>query len=238
MSSSPRTMRLYELVLADGTSMSPYVWRIRYALAHKGLSAESVPLGFTAIPGVFDGRFKTVPILECGTTVMNESWDIAEFLDREFADRPAIFSSPAENAMVRLFDGWFFAEVIRRLFLHCVLDIHDAARPEDRAYFRQSREKRLQAPLEEVAERRVAGLPALRQALAPLRTQLGRFPFLGGAVPNYADYIALGAFKWVSGVCTLPMFAADDTVLRDYLQRGFDLYGGLARGPVMKPLFE
>lgn len=140
--------------------------------------------------------------------------------------------------MVRLFDAWFFAEVIMRMFRHCVLDIHDNARPEDRAYFRRTREQRLQAPLEEVAAGRVAALPALRQSLAPLRTQLGRFPFLGGATPNYADYIALGAFKWVSGICSLPMFAADDTVLRDYLQRGFDLYGGLARSPGMKPLFE
>ena len=31
-------VRLYELVLENGRSASPFVWRIRYALAHKGLS--------------------------------------------------------------------------------------------------------------------------------------------------------------------------------------------------------
>jgi hypothetical protein len=44
------TVRLYELVLENGCSASPYVWRIRYALAHKGLSFESIPIGFTEIP--------------------------------------------------------------------------------------------------------------------------------------------------------------------------------------------
>jgi hypothetical protein len=39
--------RLYELVLDNGWSASPYVWRIRYALAHKGVPCEPVPLGFT-----------------------------------------------------------------------------------------------------------------------------------------------------------------------------------------------
>ncbi|MGB3809517.1 MAG: glutathione S-transferase family protein, partial [Parvibaculum sp.] len=31
------TIRLYELVTADGRAISPFVWRIKYALAHKGL---------------------------------------------------------------------------------------------------------------------------------------------------------------------------------------------------------
>ena len=34
-------IRLYELVLENGRSASPYVWRIRYALAHKGLPCET-----------------------------------------------------------------------------------------------------------------------------------------------------------------------------------------------------
>jgi hypothetical protein len=53
--------RLYELVLDNGCPVSPYVWRIRYALAHKGLSCETVPLGFTEISRAFSDRFKTVP---------------------------------------------------------------------------------------------------------------------------------------------------------------------------------
>jgi len=55
-------VRLYELVLEDGRSASPFVRRIRYALAHKGIAHESVRLGFTEIPKVFGGRFKTLPV--------------------------------------------------------------------------------------------------------------------------------------------------------------------------------
>jgi glutathione S-transferase len=90
--------RLYELALDNGCSASPYVWRIRFALAHKGLPCESVLLGFTEIPAAFGGRFKTVPVLECGGAMLAESWDIAEYLDRAFPDRPALFTSPAEQA--------------------------------------------------------------------------------------------------------------------------------------------
>ena len=66
-------MRLYELVLENGRSASPFVWRIRYALAHKGIAYECVPLGFIEIPKVFGGRFKTVPVIEHGEAMMAES---------------------------------------------------------------------------------------------------------------------------------------------------------------------
>ena len=239
MSGNATKIRLFELVLENGRSASPYVWRIRYALAHKGLAFETVPLGFTDIPQAFDGRFKTLPVIEHDATMIGDSWEIAEYLDRAFPDRPPLFSGPAELAMARLTDMWFSVEVQRRMFGVYVRDIHDAARPADRAYFRQSREKRLNgATLEAFSAERASRLPALRESLAPLRLQLARFPFLGGTAPNYADYLALGAFQWVASVSTLPMLARDDEVMRGWLERGFDLYGGVGRDARAKPLFE
>ena len=238
MNSTIHQTRLYELVLDNGRAASPYAWRIRYALAHKGLSCETVPLGFTEISAAFDGRFKTVPVIEYGDTMLAESWDIAEHLDGAFPGHPPLFTGPAELAMVRLTDAWFSAEIMRKMFFIYVLDIHDAARPEDRSYFRRTREERLKGrSLEETTADRAARLPALRTALAPLRAHLTRFPYLGGSAPNYADYIALSAFLWVASVSTLPPLAHDDT-LRAWIDRGLDLYGGLGRDPRMRPLFE
>ena len=231
-------LALYELVLEDGRSASPYVWRIRYALAHKGLAFESRPVGFTGIKQLCGGRFRTVPILEHGTTVMNESWQIAEYLDRVFPRR-ALFATAAENATVRFADACLAEVLLRRMFYIYVLDVHNAARPADRAYFRASREQWLKCTsLEAFTAERERHLPKMRAALAPLRAQLAHNPFLGGAAPNYADYIALGYFHWVASVATLPMLARDDEPLRGYLERGFDLYDGLGRDARMRPLFE
>ncbi len=238
MTSAQDQTRLYELVLDNGCSISPYVWRVRYALAHKGISFESVPLGFTEIPSAFGGRFKTVPVLEHGETMMAESWDIAEYLDHAFASQPALFATPAEQAMVRLTDAWFSAEILRKMFGIYVLDIHNAVRPEDRAYFRRTREQRLKGrTLEEFTADRESRLPALRDALTPLRSHLKHYPYLGGSAPNYADYIALGGFLWIAGVGTVPLLAHDDP-LRAWLDRGFELYGGLGRDSRQKALFE
>src|ERR1700733_6296050 len=230
-------IKLYELALQHGRSASPFVWRIRYALAHKGIPYETVYVGFTQIPGLFGGKFKTVPILEHGSTVLNESWDIAEYLDRQFPDKP-LFNSPGEHSLVKFTDAWFIGEVLRKMFRVYVKDVHDAARPQDRGYFRESREKNMKGQtLETFTADRAAHLPAIRLALAPLRQYLQKAPYLGGAEPNYADYIALGGFYWAASAGTIPLLERDDP-LRDYVTRGFDLYGGIAREPGIKPLFE
>ncbi len=231
-------VRLYELALADGRSASPFVWRIRYALAHKGIPFETVYLGFTEISQVFAGKFKTVPILEHADSALAESWDIAEYLDRAFPQRPLLFNTPAELSLVRFMDAWFFSEVLRKMFRVYVKDVHDAARPEDRAYFRASREKTMKGKtLESFTADRASHLPAIRASLAPLRTHLQKFPFLGGSAPNFADYIALGGFYWAASAGTLPLLERADS-LRDWLDRGFNLYGGIARDPGIEPLFE
>ncbi|HEX3914899.1 MAG TPA: glutathione S-transferase N-terminal domain-containing protein [Steroidobacteraceae bacterium] len=238
MSAADDNVRLYELALQDGRSASPFVWRIRYALAHKGIAFSTVYLGFTEIPRVLGGKFKTVPILEHGQSALSESWDIAEYLDRAFPRLPPLFNTPAELALVKFMDAWFIGEVLRKMFRVYVKDVHDAARPEDRPYFRESREKNMKGrTLESFTADRAAHLPAIRAALAPLRAHLKKFPFLGGSAPNFADYIALGGFYWAASAGTLPLLERDDS-LRDWLERGFNLYGGIAREPGIAPLFE
>jgi glutathione S-transferase len=140
--------------------------------------------------------------------------------------------------MVRFVDAWYSAEILRKMFGIYVLDVHDAARPEDRPYFRRTREERLKGvTLEAFTADRAARLPALRDALTPMRMHLSHFAYLGGEAPNYADYIALSGFLWVASVSTLPLLACDDS-LRTWIERCLDLYGGLGRDPRMKALFE
>ncbi|MFZ3034727.1 MAG: glutathione S-transferase family protein [Parvibaculum sp.] len=223
------TIRLYELVTANARALSPFVWRIKYALAHKGLDFETIPVGFTEIPKLCGSRYKTVPIIEDGETTVCDSWAIADYLDVTYPDRPKLFSSQQERAMIRFFDNWFGLEIMNRMFSINVLDIHNHAREEDQPYFRKSREARLGGKtLEQFVDGREARLPELNQALRSMRATLASSPFLGGDQPNYADYIALGGFLWTSAICTTPLLTKDDK-LNEWLQRGFNLYDNLGR---------
>src|SRR5439155_26991045 len=87
---SRENIRLYELVLENGISASPYMWRTRFALAHKGLACQPVPPGFTGIAAAFSGELRTVTVIADGEERLGDSWHIADDLERRDPARPAL----------------------------------------------------------------------------------------------------------------------------------------------------
>src|SRR5262245_9278204 len=80
----------YERVGHEGRRPSPFSWRIRYALAHKGLDFEVRPVRFADVGTIraLSGQHLT-PVLSDGEHVVHETWDIACYLEDQFpAHRP------------------------------------------------------------------------------------------------------------------------------------------------------
>ena len=83
------SMQLYDLASADPKlRFSPYCWRIKMALAHKGLSWEEVPIHFTGKDRLPQPNVGTVPVLVDDDCVVSDSWAIAEYLDERYPDKP------------------------------------------------------------------------------------------------------------------------------------------------------
>ena len=229
---------LYDLNLASGCTISPFVWRTRYALAHKGFEVDLVPGGFTGILERTGGRTERLPaIVDDGKWVL-DSWLIAEYLDETYPDRPMLFEGPSMKVLTKFLDGWLWRTAIGPWFRCYILDYHNLSYPHDHEYVRTTRETMFLGgqKLEDVQACREDRLPLVPPTLEPLRQLLRETPWLGGDSPNYADYTALAVFLWTGSVATTPPLTADDP-LRDWLDRGFDLYGGLGRHPAMHTLF-
>jgi glutathione S-transferase len=219
-----RALKLYELDNVEGQSTSPFVWRIKFALRHKGIAYESVPVGFFGIRHigrglVEPGTLKTLPVVEYAGRFVSESWVIAEWLDETFPDHPRLFSSRPELAMVKFFDKWFGTAVLPPMFRSCVYQIFEHVRPEEQDYFRTTRERMFGQALEMVAADSENYLARMREALLPMRLALRSAPYLGGDQPTYADYIAWGAFIGFSFIVERPLLAPDDA-LQSWIQRG------------------
>lgn len=220
---------LYDLVGQDDRRFSPHCWRSRMALAHKGLDVEARPTCFTEIPSSAGGGQKTVPIIEDGDKVVADSWAIAEYLESAYPDRPTLFGGDEGKALSHFVQNWVINVVHRGLVGLIVLDIHDHLRPEDRDYFRATREERFGKTLEAVQAGREGRLDAFREGLAPLRFTLAKQDYLGGAKPLYADYLVFGAFQWARTISSFQVLDSDDPV-QAWFQRCLDLYDGLGRG--------
>jgi glutathione S-transferase len=221
--------QLFELVGTEtDRPFSPYCWRTRMALAHKGLDITSVPWRFTEREAINRHKSEKVPVLIDGEHTISDSWAIANYLEDTYPDRPSLFGGEGGRAMGRMINWWGDTAVIAGMFPFIVVDIHSHLRPADQAYFRQTREARFNKTLEEVAATRDQGVGAFRKSLDPMRLTLKTQPFLGGAAPNYADYIVFGAFQWARATSQFQLLATDDLVYA-WREKMLDAFGGMAR---------
>lgn len=229
---------LYDLQLASGCTISPFVWRTKYALAHKGFDIDIVPGGFTGIIDRTGGRSERLPAIVDGGEWVLDSWVIAEYLDEKYPDRPMLFEGPSMKMLTKFIDAWLWRTAIGPWFSCYILDYHDLSLPQDHDYVRTTRENLFLGgrKLEDVQAGREDRLPLVPPTLEPLRQLLRETRWLGGETPNFADYTALAVFLWTGSVATTPPLTGDDP-LRDWLDRGFDLYDGLGRHPGMHSLF-
>lgn len=222
------SLALYDLEGRDGRRMSPFCWRAKYALAHKGLAADTRPVGFGGIKEIGDGTFKTVPVLDHDGRLVGDSWQIALYLDERFPETAPVFPNAEALAYAQFVEKWLFAQIFTAMFPAMMICVHDHAREEDRAYLRKSREARLGMTLEEAARRGAEGMGAMTVALEPLRAKVRDTAYLCGTRPGYADYVALSVFLWARACHPKPLLKHDDPVAA-WIARGLDLYGGLGR---------
>jgi glutathione S-transferase len=222
-------LQLYELVGIDaGRPFSPFCWRTRMALAHKGLDITSIPWRFTEKDAIAPYKSEKVPVLIDGEHTVSDSWAIAGHLEDSYPDRPSLFGGDGGRAMGRMLNWWGDTVIVGGIFPMIIADIHSHLRPADQAYFRSSREARFGKTLEEVAADRDSRVENFRKTLDPMRLTLKSQPFLGGSAPNYADHIVFGGFQWARATSPFKLLTSEDPV-HGWRDRMLDAYGGMAR---------
>lgn len=220
---------LYDLAGADPRlRFSPYCWRVRLALAHKGLQVETLPWRFVEKDRIAASGQDKVPVLIDGERTIHDSWAIAHYLEETYPERPSLFGGPAADALTRFVKEWTELVLHPGIVTLVLKDIHDVLDEGDKAYFRTTREARFGGTLEEVGAGRESRIGDLREKLRPLRATLEAQPFLAGNDPAYADYILFGAFQWARACSTFELLEPGDAVAR-WRESLLDRFDGLAR---------
>jgi glutathione S-transferase len=206
-------LTLYDLAGADpNRRFSPYCWRIRLAIAHKGLPVETIPWRFTDKEMIAFSGQERVPVLVDDGKALAGSWTIANYLEQKYPNGRSLFYGQVGVALTRFIESWTDTILQPNLMPLILVDVFAHLHEKDRAYFRTSRERRLGVTLEAACADRETRVNVLRQNLEPLRTTLKMQSFLGGEAPNYADYIVFGAFMWARSTSPFKLLEKDDPV--------------------------
>ncbi len=222
------TIIMYERVGFEGRRPSPFSWRIRYVLAHKDVDTEYRPTRFADVDTIeqLSGQ-RFVPIIVDGKRVVHDSWRIALYLEEKFPDKPSLFGDEIARGTTRFMILWsdtVLAQLLRHLiyadFIRCLA-------PEDRAYFRTSREEFLGQTLEAACAERSKWQAKLDVACQPLERLLTEQDFLAGGEPRYADYAVFSLFQWARLGSPQDVLKAE-TAIAVWRSRMVSLFDGLA----------
>lgn len=224
---------LFELCGADPELLfSPYCWRVRLALAHKGLDYQSRPIRFTDKELIAFSGQKLVPVLKDGDETINDSLAIFAYLDQRYPEKPLLGEGLA-GERARLLEKLSFHAVRMPLLKMLIPRVWQVIDPADRDYFRSSREKALGMSLEAFADLQ-GGERQFREAIAPLENWLQDQPFLDGHSAGGSDYLLAGLMFWAWCLGAQPW--ADDSAFGAWFARIVQAYernhGPVKRAPI------
>jgi len=136
------TIQIYELCGDDPKHLfSPHCWKVRMAVAHKGLPWETVPVPFTKVASIEGGESRRIPVIRDGETVVEESYEIAKYLEANYPDKPSLFNGEGGEALTLQIVNWSQVSLHPEVARLCLMDIYNSLAPADQEFFRASREK-------------------------------------------------------------------------------------------------
>ena len=147
---------LYDLAGADpARRFSPYCWRVRLAIEHKGLSVETIPWRFTDKDVIaFSGQGRVPVLVDSGKTrggLLGDRRITWKRLIRSVlpysADRVGRHSPDSWSL-------WSDTVLMPGLMPLIIVDLFNHLHEKDREYFRSSRERRLGMSLEQAGAHR------------------------------------------------------------------------------------
>ncbi len=222
------TITMYERVGFENRRPSPFSWRSRYAITHKGINVTYQPTRFLEADMIeqLSGQ-RYVPILVDGSKVVHDSWRIALYLEKQFPDRPSLFGGESALGQTRFICLWADS-TLGQLIKHLIYaDFIRCLAPEDRPYFRSSRETALGQSLEAACADRAAWQTRFSAACEPLETLLAEQNFIAGQAPQYVDYSVFSLFQWAR-LGSPQDLVREQSALAAWRKRMIGLFDGLA----------
>jgi glutathione S-transferase len=137
-----------------------------------------------------------------------DSFEIAVYLDEAYPSRPGLFEGTESRALSLFMHHWAFRSLHPPLLRAILLDLYRHLHEKDKAYFRESREKRLGGRLEEGRRRAQEVARRVPRRARAAAAGAGAEPFVAGKGPGFADYIVFGTFQWARAVSPLRLLEA------------------------------
>ncbi|MEX0350782.1 MAG: glutathione S-transferase N-terminal domain-containing protein [Paracoccaceae bacterium] len=221
-------LRFFEVIGEDpACRMSPYCWRSRMALAHKGLTFQALPWHITEKDRIAASGGLTAPVIVDNGHWVRDSWQIALCLDATYAENRLI-GGAAALSRCRFLNNWADSVLHPALFRAVIAEQFPLTAEVDKAFYRDRTLKKFGQSVAQIGAQPEQASDEVRAALVPVEEALSVAPYLGGDAADYADYILFGTFQWAR-VVSLRSFWDQGSALAGWFDRLLDAFDGMGR---------
>ena len=204
-------LNLYDLCGKNNIRFSPPCWTIKLCLMYKGISFETVPVGFSEKYKIAFTNQNLVPILKSNDHFVCDSWDIINWLEQNYSQNPLFLNSSNKTFSYFLYH-WTSKELLPVLFKIIANEIPKILDGKDLEYFVKTREEKIKGPLSKLKPLAPAATINFRKSVNPIRKIIKANNYISGKKPGLEDFIFFGNLKWVQSCNNYPLLEDDDLI--------------------------
>ena len=208
-------LKLYELSGKNDLRFSPPCWIVKICLIHKQINFETEPVRFSEKHKIEFSYQQLVPILKHQSGFVYDSWNIINWLDKNYDNKKIFLNFSSKNFSNFLY-LWTSKQLLPILFEIIAHEIPNVLEGDDLDYFIRTRENRIKGPITKFIPKISENIKKFRKLISPIRKIIEIDGFISGKEPGVEDYIFFGNFKWVYSCSCCDLLEVNDPIYTWY----------------------
>ena len=208
-------LKLYDLSGKNDLRFSPPCWIVKICLIHKQINFETEPVRFSEKHKIEFSYQQLVPILKHQSGFVYDSWNIINWLDKNYDNKKIFLNFSSKNFSNFLY-LWTSRQLLPILFEIIAHEIPNVLEGDDLDYFIRTRENRIKGPITKFIPKISENIKKFRKLISPIRKIIEIDGFISGKEPGVEDYIFFGNFKWVYSCSCCDLLEVNDPIYTWY----------------------
>jgi len=232
-------IKIKEIVKDGKFPIDPFSWQTRFSVCHVGITVEYITVPWDQRPDILELK-DLAPVLIDQERIIKGSWNISNYLERNFIDSPSLFGGMAGAGACQFVDSWVDQILLDEIYALIIVDLAEenmmVDSPNKLLWEEKIKNYWGDLQVEEVKKVRNERRSFLQQEiLKPLRKTVTTIPFLGGETPAYSDYCVAGALNWARTLSCFDILESSDPIF-SWLEEVLNLYSSQFKRPQDTPL--
>jgi len=208
-------LKLFDLSGKNDLRFSPPCWNVKLCLILNNIKFITVPVRFTDKDKIAFSKQKLVPILDYKEGFVSDSWNIINWLNKNYPEKKIFINNSSKNFSYFLY-LWTSRQLLPILFKIIAHEIPNVLEGDDIDYYIKTREERINGPITKFVPFVSSSIKEFRKLIDPIRKIIIDKNYISGKNPGIEDCIFFGNLKWVDVCSPCNLLDNEDPVYQWY----------------------